>query len=48
LWANLISRAEIRWDHSTSGDNPYGGTPTAPAPNEKNAVTLALNLIFKF
>jgi hypothetical protein len=48
LWANVISRAELRWDHSMSGDKPYGGTPTAPAANQKNAVTLALNLIYKF
>jgi len=48
LWANVISRAEVRWDHSMSGDKPYGGTPTSPAPNQRNAVTLALNLIYKF
>jgi hypothetical protein len=45
LWANVISRAELRWDHSMSGDKPYGGSTT---PNQKNAVTLALNLIYKF
>ena len=51
LWANVVSRAELRWDHSTSGDKPYGGTPGTPlsaAPNQRNAVTLALNLIYKF
>ena len=48
LWANVISRAEFRWDHSMSGDKPYGGTPTSPAANQRNAVTLALNLIYKF
>lgn len=48
LWENLISRAEVRWDHSMSGDKPYGGKPTSPAPDMKNAVTLALNLIYKF
>ena len=47
LWANVISRAELRWDHSTSGDKPYGGT-VAGVPNQRNAVTLALNLIYKF
>src|SRR5205814_8425238 len=45
LWANVVSRAELRWDHSMSGDKPYGGTTT---PNQRNAVTLALNLIYKF
>jgi len=47
LWANVVSRAELRWDHSTSGDKPYGGTVVG-APNQRNAVTLALNLIYKF
>ena len=47
LWANVVSRAELRWDHSMSGDKPYGGT-VAGAPNQRNAVTLALNLIYKF
>lgn len=41
LWANVISRAELRVDHSTSGDKPYG-------ISDRNAVTLAANLIYKF
>jgi len=52
LWANVISRAELRWDHSMSGDKPYGGTvnPATGAVTglQHNAVTLALNLIYKF
>ena len=51
LWANVISRAELRWDHSMSGDKPYGGTVPGIGPggaNQRNAVTLALNLIYKF
>jgi hypothetical protein len=44
LWENLISRAELRWDHSMSGDHPYGDA----AHVQKNAFTLALNLIYKF
>src|SRR2546423_11143140 len=47
LWANVVSRAELRWDHTTSGDKPYGGTVVG-APNQRNAVTLALNLIYRF
>jgi len=47
LWANVISRAELRWDHSMSGDKPYGGTVPGVGVN-RNAVTLALNLIYKF
>ncbi|HKS35835.1 MAG TPA: outer membrane beta-barrel protein, partial [Verrucomicrobiae bacterium] len=41
LWANVISRAEFRWDHSFNGDRPYGIT-------DKNALTLAANVIYKF
>src|SRR5439155_17413621 len=42
LWKNVISRAEVRWDHSLTGDRPYGGTVAAPG-GQKNVVTLALN-----
>ena len=53
LWANVISRAEFRWDHSMSCDKPYGGTGATPIPPantgvNRNAVSLALNLIYKF
>ena len=42
LWANTITRAELRWDHSLTGQGMFGdGT-------EKNAVSLALNVIYKF
>jgi len=44
LWANLISRAEMRWDHNMGGDDSYGKAP----PDERDAFTLALNLIYKF
>ena len=44
LWANVISRAEFRWDHSMSGDRPYGDATHI----QRNAVSLALNLIYKF
>ncbi len=46
LWANVISRVEVRWDHSLTGDTPYGGT--AAASTQKNVVTVALNVIYKF
>lgn len=41
LWDNVVTRAEVRWDHSLSNDRPYGN-------NEKNAVTLAANIVYKF
>ncbi len=50
LWANVISRVEVRWDHSLTGDRPYDvpNAATSPPTGEKNVVTLALNLIYKF
>lgn len=42
LWENVISRAEIRWDHS---ETALFGQPTNP---QKNAVMLAANIIYKF
>lgn len=47
LWANVISRLEARWDHSLTSDQPFGGTAAAPG-GQKNVVTVALNLIYKF
>ena len=47
LWANVISRVEVRWDHSLSADRPYGGTSDDPG-GLKNVVTLALNVIYSF
>ena len=42
LWQNVISRAEIRWDH---GDQPsYGSTTDL----QRNAVMVAANIIYKF
>ena len=47
LWANVVSRLEARWDHSLTGDQPFGGTAAAPG-GQKNVVTIALNVIYKF
>ena len=44
LWANVISRAEFRWDHSMTGDKLYG----RGLGDRKNALTLAANVIYKF
>jgi hypothetical protein len=56
LWENVISRLEVRWDHSTGGNDLFGGKGAggigsliAPsAPNRKNDVTIAANLVYKF
>ncbi|MBI4663631.1 MAG: outer membrane beta-barrel protein [Verrucomicrobia bacterium] len=47
LWANVVSRLECRWDHSLTGDRPFGGTAAAPG-GDKNVVTVAANIIYKF
>ncbi|MBI2948592.1 MAG: outer membrane beta-barrel protein [Verrucomicrobia bacterium] len=41
LWANVLSRAEIRWDHALNGARPF-------AVADKNAITLAANIVYKF
>lgn len=45
LWQNVISRLEVRWDHSQDGN--FGGTVVG-APTKKNEVMVAANLIYKF
>jgi len=45
LWANVTSRAEIRWDHSDAGDSFGGGAPSTPTVN---SYILAINLIYTF
>ena len=47
LWQNVITRAEMRWDHSCTGQTPFGESGGNPAGN-KDAVTLAANVIYKF
>jgi predicted porin len=42
LWANVLSRLELRWDRSLTSDEPYNDG------RSKNAVTLAANLIYNF
>ena len=46
LWQHVVSRLEVRWDHATSGE-PFGGT-TSGDGNEKNAVMVAVNLVYVF
>jgi hypothetical protein len=47
LWKNVLSRLEIRWDHSADGTLAYGGTVPG-TPNKKNAYELIANVIYKF
>lgn len=45
LWANVLSRLEFRWDHSTAGST---GVPKPFNAADKNAFLVAANLIYKF
>jgi hypothetical protein len=47
LWKNVISRLELRWDHSLSGVNAFGGTIPGQ-PSLINAWMLGANVIYKF
>ena len=52
LWANVTTRAEFRWDHDLNGSpNSFGSPKTgfgAIGARDKNALSLALNVIYKF
>jgi hypothetical protein len=49
LWQNVLSRVEFRWDHDLTARRgvaaPFGG---GAADGDKNAFSLALNLIYRF
>lgn len=47
LWANVVTRAEFRWDHSATGQSPFGESG-GNAGGNKDAYTLAANVIYKF
>jgi hypothetical protein len=48
LWANVMSRLEVRWDHDAGGGGPAFGGETTGAPTKLNEVLIAANLIYKF
>jgi hypothetical protein len=43
LWANVVTRGEVRWDRNLGGDSIYHGMDA-----DKNAVTLTANFVYKF
>jgi Putative beta-barrel porin-2, OmpL-like. bbp2 len=49
LWANVITRGEVRWDH-TDSDNfgASNGIATSGDPIRNNDVLLALNIVYQF
>lgn len=38
LWANVISRLEVRWDHAADGSSPFGGTVSAASADAAAAL----------
>jgi hypothetical protein len=48
LWANVLSRVELRWDHVEHGQAFDQTTHTSFAPNKSNAFMLAFNVIYQF
>lgn len=50
LWANVLTRLEIRWDHASH--DIYGGSSSAAAPAgqglQENAVLIALQAVYQF
>ena len=42
LFANVVTRAEARWDRAV------GGSVARPFDNQKNDISLTLNVIYKF
>jgi hypothetical protein len=55
LWANVLTRLEVRWDSAISGSGPFGGSvsgaggPTNPGgADEKNSVQILANVVYKF
>jgi hypothetical protein len=47
LWKNVVSRAEIRWDHALDGTEAFGGS-VAGTGDDVNAVSIMLNFIYLF
>jgi hypothetical protein len=47
LWKNVLSRVELRWDHSLADQEVFGGS-TVNEPSRANAWMLAANVIYKF
>jgi hypothetical protein len=50
LWANVLSRVEVRWDHAGVQfyDNNYLAGGALNGPLHRNEILVALNLIYQF
>jgi len=42
IWKNVVTRGELRWDHSLTGQRMYG------TGNKRDAVSLTLDVVYKF
>jgi hypothetical protein len=48
LWKNVISRLEVRWDHSLLDNDIFGYSNVTKYANQANEVMVAANIIYKF
>jgi hypothetical protein len=50
LWANVLTRLEFRWDRELGGFDVFGAgaAPYTDGKGDENALSLALNVIYKF
>jgi hypothetical protein len=48
LWANVISRLEVRWDHNAGGGGPAFGGEIPGVATKNNELLIAANVIYKF
>lgn len=48
LWANVLSRLEVRWDHAYGKADQFGGNTAADTANTKESVAVIANLVYKF
>lgn len=42
IWKNVVTRGELRWDHSLTGQRMFGDG------NQRDAVSLTLDVVYKF
>jgi len=51
LWANVVTRIELRWDHFLSSESAFGGNYLGEAVDQvenPTSVGLYANVIYKF
>jgi hypothetical protein len=46
LWANVLTRLEVRWDHASH--DIYGGSLSGSTPSDENAILVALQAVYQF